>query len=304
MNIDIVLTGGTIGSEIIDGSAELARQFDLSKLTNDKKYTFRQHCPFLIHSENLVPQHWQQLSDCIKKIDSSDGVIVLHGTDTLVYTAAFLSLAFADSPFPIILVSSHSPLGEPSSNAKDNFDMAVAAIEHDIKGVYVSYKNENAPKALFAANKIVNFLPFVHTLNAIEPPYAQMERAFVITGKPFLEKKIFPKFPTNRVTLIAAAVATDFKVYLECKAQPDCYLVELFHSSTCCVSEISQQYSFGYFVEQCNQRGIKVFAAPFQDRDYYYPSKPYIEKARILKGMTLFSAYTKLLICDLTENSL
>lgn len=303
MNIDLVLTGGTIGSEIIGGKAELARQFNLSGLIDGKPHTFKQHCPFLIHSENIVPEHWQKLYESITSINESDGVIVLHGTDTLVYTAAFLSFVFADSPFPIILVSSHSPMGEPSSNANDNFDMAVTAIEQGVKGVYVSYKNENAPKALFAANKIVNFLPFIHTLNAVEPPYAKMQqRNFEITGNKFIEHKIIPKFPINRVMLIPAAVGVDFEAYLGCEAQPDCYLAELYHSSTCCVSPDYPNYSFAYFIKQCKQRGIKVFTAPFQDRDYYYPSKKFIEKASMLKGMTLYSAYTKLLICDLTEN--
>lgn len=303
MKIDIVLTGGTIGSKISDGSAEIEESFDLSTLTSGKKHAFRQHCPYLIHSENLVPEHWQKLYDSIKSINDTDGIIVLHGTDTLVYTAAFLSFVFADSSFPIILVSSHSPLGEPSSNAEDNFDMAVKAIEHGIKGVYVSYKNDNEPKTLFAANKIMNFVPFVHTLNAVEPPYAIMpEKDFSIIGKPFTENKIEPKFPLNRVTLIAAAVATDFEMYLKSQEQPDCYLVELFHSSTCCISRTCQKYSFSDFLAKCNERGIRVFVAPFEDRNYYYPSKPFIKKASILKGMTLYSAYTKLLICDLTEN--
>jgi L-asparaginase len=302
MHIDIVLTGGTIGSKVDNGSAEIAQDFDLSALTDGKPHTFRQHCPFLIHSENLVPEHWQKLYETINSIKTSDGVIVLHGTDTLVYTAAFLSFAFADCPFPIILVSSHSPLCDPTTNAKNNFDMAVCAIENAVKGVYVSYKNDGAPEMLFAANKIANFLPFVHTLNAVEAPYAIMQDSdFVIVGKPFFEKQIEPKFPVNRVTLIAAAIAVDFSAYLQCDNQPDCYLVELFHSSTCSVSRTHPKYSFAYFSEQCAERGIKVFVAPFQARDYYYPSKSTIQNTLFFEGMTLHAAYTKLLIGDLTE---
>ncbi|MDD4315624.1 MAG: asparaginase domain-containing protein [Clostridia bacterium] len=294
MNIDIVLTGGTIATKIVGNSAELAKDFDIGQLTEGKAHSFRQHCPYYIHSEDLVPSHWKALYETIRNIKDTDGIIVLHGTDTLVYTAAFLSFAFADTAYPIILVSSHSPLNSPSSNAKDNFDMAVSAVERRVKGVFVSYKNDNAPKALFAANKIVNFLPFVHTLSAVEVPYAVQEKDFVIIGKPFAEQKIAPIFPVNRVTLIAAAPGTDFSYYLSCSERPDCFLVELYHSSTC-------NNSFSHFTEECRSKGIKVYAAPYQDRDYYYPSKQHIEKVGIMKGMTLFSAYTKLLISDLTE---
>ena len=83
----------------------------------------------------------------MKKYDFSkyDGVIILHGTDTLAYTASLLSILLAGISIPVFLVSSQLPIYKQEANGNDNFRTAV---EHIVKGirpnVYVAYRNDDS----------------------------------------------------------------------------------------------------------------------------------------------------------------
>lgn len=298
MNINVILTGGTIGTIVEKQDALLDNSLIHERLLNNSKHNFTVHNPYNIHSEDLMPGHWELLYNEIKNINDSEGIIVLHGTDTLVYTAAFLSLAFGKSSIPIILVSSHSPLDSSTSNAQDNFDMAIAAIENNVKGVFVSYRNNLEPNTLYLGNKLLDFLPFSsNKLIATQEPYAQMlDGNFVLCGDHFFETNL-PKicFPVNKITYIPAVPFTDYSFYLNSSVQPDYYFVELYHSTTTCINEADPKHSFSYFLDRCHEKGIKVFIAPYQTREYYYPSKMHFQKAFPLHGDTTAVAYVRLL---------
>ena len=79
------------------------------------------------------------------ELSNYDGIIVLHGTDTLAYTAALLSFAFAKIPVPIFIVSGNRPPHDKLSNANANFTTAVELIWSGIApNVYVTYRNTEA----------------------------------------------------------------------------------------------------------------------------------------------------------------
>lgn len=304
MNIDIILTGGTIGTVVKKNQAALDNSLIFQELLKGSRHNFKIHNPFTIHSENLIPDHWQALYREINSIEDTDGIIITHGTDTLVYTAAFLSLAYAKRNVPIILVSSSQPMHHPQSNAKDNFHMALKAIEKGVKGVFVSYRNEGAPATLYLANKLLGFAPYSHRLlSAEKEPYAAIKDGeFIRFGGDFLENnppKI--KFPVNRVVFIPALPGADYGFYLNCKNQPDCYLAELYHSTTCCVNEKENKYNLGYFIDRCNDMGIKVYIAPYENREFFYPSRMKLPKAVPLTQDTVAMAYVRLLFKDLKQ---
>ena len=98
----------------------------------------------MLLSENMTPLAWQTLLDHLGKFSLEDyaGVILLHGTDTLAYTAGLLSFWFAQTPVPFMLVSGNRPPSDPQSNAHANFRTAVELILQDISpNVYVPYRN-------------------------------------------------------------------------------------------------------------------------------------------------------------------
>ena len=77
--------------------------------------------PMNIDSTNMRPADWLRIAEVIREnYDTHDGFVVLHGTDTMSYTAAALSYLIQDSPKPIVLTGSQQPMGNPFTDAKIN----------------------------------------------------------------------------------------------------------------------------------------------------------------------------------------
>ena len=74
-----------------------------------------------IDSTNMRPADWQAIGDAIlTSYEDYDGFVVLHGTDTMAYTAAALSYLIQDSPRPIVLTGSQQPMASPFTDARLN----------------------------------------------------------------------------------------------------------------------------------------------------------------------------------------
>ena len=155
-NILLVLTGGTIcsfadskgerASKTKEAQALIVENFRNSNSVykSEDCVTFTPCFLLDILSENMTLTHWNTLISGLKKQDFSlyDGVIILHGTDTLAYTASLLSLLLAGIKIPVFLVSSQLPIYEKEANGNDNFKTAVELIINGIKpNVYAVYKN-------------------------------------------------------------------------------------------------------------------------------------------------------------------
>lgn len=75
----------------------------------------------LIDSANLAPHHWNLIADpIIKNYEKYDGFIVLHGTDTMAYSASMLSFILQGLRKPVIFTGSQIPLSELRNDALDN----------------------------------------------------------------------------------------------------------------------------------------------------------------------------------------
>ena len=97
--------------------------------------------PMNIDSTNMRPADWQAIGDAIlAQYEDYDGFVVLHGTDTMAYTAAALSYLIQDSPRPIVLTGSQQPMGSPFTDARINLDQSVLYAtdpdSHDVAGVF------------------------------------------------------------------------------------------------------------------------------------------------------------------------
>ncbi|KAL0819473.1 hypothetical protein ABMA28_007577 [Loxostege sticticalis] len=76
----------------------------------------------LLDSSNMTEKEWVQIAeDIMKNYDQYDGFVVLHGTDTLSYTASALSFMFENIGKCIVLTGSQIPIFEPRSDGSDNF---------------------------------------------------------------------------------------------------------------------------------------------------------------------------------------
>lgn len=100
--------------------------------------------PMNIDSTNMRPADWLRIAEVIREgYDAHDGFVVLHGTDTMAYTAAALSYLIQNSPKPIVLTGSQQPMGNPFTDAKINLyqSLVYAADERssDVSIVFGGY---------------------------------------------------------------------------------------------------------------------------------------------------------------------
>ena len=100
--------------------------------------------PMNIDSTNMRPADWLRIAEVIREnYDAHDGFVVLHGTDTMSYTAAALSYLIQDSPKPIVLTGSQQPMGNPFTDAKINLYQslvyAVSDRSRDVSVVFGGY---------------------------------------------------------------------------------------------------------------------------------------------------------------------
>lgn len=79
-----------------------------------------------IDSSNIQPSHWQALASVIAEhYETHDGFVVLHGTDTMAYTASALSFMLDGLRKPVIFTGAQLPISEPRSDARENLITAL-----------------------------------------------------------------------------------------------------------------------------------------------------------------------------------
>jgi glutamyl-tRNA(Gln) amidotransferase subunit D len=132
--VTIISTGGTIASRVdyrTGGVRPALTASDLYSVVPELADIARIDAQILfsIFSENITGQHWTQLAKLVADhvAEGVDGVVIAHGTDTMGYTAAALSFALQNLPFPVIIVGSQRSADRPSSDAATNLIGAVAA---------------------------------------------------------------------------------------------------------------------------------------------------------------------------------
>ncbi|NIE75552.1 asparaginase [Pantoea sp. Ap-967] len=141
-NLLVLYTGGTIGMlETAEGLAP-AGGFDarmrehLAQLTDapQVQWTLQEMNP-LLDSANMQQHNWLAMRDAIvAAVDAGhDGVLVLHGTDSLAYSAAALSFLLLGLPVPVLLTGSMLPAGAPGSDAWDNLCGALRQVEQGLE---------------------------------------------------------------------------------------------------------------------------------------------------------------------------
>ena len=139
----IVYTGGTIGM-IEDPETKALKPFDFShlmenvpkvKMLDYEIDNIQFHPP--IDSSDMDVAHWQLLARSIADNYSSyDGFVVLHGTDTMAYTASALSFMLENLSKPVIITGSQLPIGEVRTDGEENLITALQiAADQDVSGV-------------------------------------------------------------------------------------------------------------------------------------------------------------------------
>uniref|UniRef100_UPI00358FFA8F 60 kDa lysophospholipase isoform X2 n=1 Tax=Myxine glutinosa TaxID=7769 RepID=UPI00358FFA8F len=106
-------------------------------------YTVLEYDP-LLDSCNMTTDDWAKIAEDIKKhYEDYDGFVVLHGTDTMAYTASALSFMCEHQGKPIILTGSQVPISEMRSDGRDNLLGALLIAGHFVipeVGLYFHHK--------------------------------------------------------------------------------------------------------------------------------------------------------------------
>ncbi len=192
----IIHTGGTIGSEsqadqramskdsIINTKRLLLSNFAKSKSRYAKQGDLFVDAAFpalrTTLSESMHPEKLMEIVAHIRSIDLSPyaGVIILHGTDTLAYTAALFSYLFADTRIPMMLVSGNRPPDDERSNANANFKTAVELILEGIAPhVYAVYRNADGIVRLMLGSTLMQSPNYSEDFRS-----ASAENSFALTN--------------------------------------------------------------------------------------------------------------------------
>lgn len=145
----LIYTGGTIGMLKAENGA--LKPFDFEKLTAEvpelTKFDLQLNAIAFkkpIDSSNVDPEVWIRLAQLIEKNYAQyNGFVVLHGSDTMAYTASALSFLLQGLCKPVVLTGSQLPIGVRRTDAKENL---ITSIEIAASGktpevcVYFEYK--------------------------------------------------------------------------------------------------------------------------------------------------------------------
>ena len=158
-SIYVAYTGGTIGMQrseqgYIPVSGHLQRQLALMPEFHRPEmpdFTIHEYTP-LMDSSDMTPEDWQHIAEDIKAhYDDYDGFVILHGTDTMAYTASALSFMLENLGKPVIVTGSQIPLAELRSDGQINL----------LNALYVA--------ANYPINEDLSFL-IIDCIVATEPP--------------------------------------------------------------------------------------------------------------------------------------
>lgn len=154
-NILLIYTGGTIGM-VKDFKTGALRAFDFENLLdkipelnlldcNIHSVSFEEP----IDSSNMNPEYWIQITERIEEhYDDFDGFVILHGSDTMSYSASAISFMLENLTKPVVFTGSQLPIGHLRTDAKENLitSIQIASLRRESQPVitevclYFEYK--------------------------------------------------------------------------------------------------------------------------------------------------------------------
>tara|TARA_R110002050_G_scaffold196426_3_gene331437 strand:+ start:32461 stop:33489 length:1029 start_codon:yes stop_codon:yes gene_type:complete len=180
----LIYTGGTIGM-MKDYKSGALKAFNFSKLLKNIPELNQLDCEIDSHSfetpidsSNINFTHWISIASTIEDTyDDYDGFVVLHGSDTMSYSASALSYMLENLAKPVIFTGSQLPIGDLRTDAKENLitSIQIAALKEKDKpviqevGLYFEYKLYRGNRTTkinaeyFEAFESLNYPPLVES---------------------------------------------------------------------------------------------------------------------------------------------
>jgi len=235
-SVMLIYTGGTLGM-VIDETTQTLVPFDfeqiLSQIPEINKFNFNLTVISfhqLIDSANVQPSHWITMASLIEKhYDEFHGFVVIHGTDTMAYSASALSYLLEDLNKPVIFTGAQLPIGAVRTDARENLITAleIAAARRDgrpvVPEVCIFFSNKllrgNRAKKVessqFRAFESKNY-PSLATCG-IRIDY---DFNFIKPFQPYSKLKVYKKMD-NRVTILKLFPGISFQTVKAILEIPD-----------------------------------------------------------------------------------
>lgn len=212
----LIYTGGTIGMKTNPETGSLA-PFDFGQIGNEvpelRKFGIRiETITFdpVIDSSNITPQEWVRLAQVIAEhYERYAGFVVLHGTDTMAYTASALSFMMENLAKPIIFTGSQIPIGVLRTDGRENLISAIEiAAAGEVPEVCIYFQN-----SLLRANRTIKYTS--EHFNAFRSPnYPPLAEAGITIryNTPYIRKidSFLPSLKVNTALETRVAVVRIF----------------------------------------------------------------------------------------------
>ena len=142
----ILNTGGTLSSVMKDngfapGLTTMDMQKDLRMVSGDIDLAMEDF--MAVDSANIFPEDWAALAARIAEIRGKyTGIVVIHGTDTMAYTASMLSFMLQNIEIPVVLTGSQLSIADPIADALENCRCAIHMAATGCPGVFVAFNRK------------------------------------------------------------------------------------------------------------------------------------------------------------------
>lgn len=273
---------------------------------NTDKVVFEIRRPLNILSENMNPVYWNDLCRMIYREISAngtvknaiaadsksfeaenngsyDGVIIAHGSDTLSYTSALLSIMFAHTDIPVILTAANHPLDADDSNGNRNFAACVSYIcGGNLPGVYTIYEDNSGCMKVYKADTICEadaYLDEYHDVTGevfgiMDADGFIKNRAYKApedyTGIMGISEKLAYNIEqilsgktnmSDNVLFIRPYPGMRYDSITFDKYRPACVLHGLYHAGTATVESVNNVNSVIAFLTLCKDKNIPFYIA-------------------------------------------
>ncbi|MCR5544944.1 MAG: asparaginase [Lachnospiraceae bacterium] len=144
--IRIINTGGTLSSVmkrngLLPGLSIHDMEEELQMISGDTDVEIEDFCS--LDSANIFPEDWSALAKRISEIRNDyDGIVVIHGTDTMAYTASMLSFMLRNIGIPVVITGSQLSITNPVADAMENLRCAIHMAASRNPGVFLAFNRK------------------------------------------------------------------------------------------------------------------------------------------------------------------
>ncbi len=254
---------------------------------------------FFEDSSDLNTNHWKELALCIQSnYEAFDGFVILHGTDTMAYTASALSFALMNLSKPVILTGSQVPLISIRSDARRNLINSVEMATTDLQEVAICF-NDHVYRGNRATKLSIGDFDAFGSPNF--PLLAEIGLTIEMNTVPKTSTasfEVLPEFDNSLVVLtVFPSLNTDFLMKLDL-TKLKAIIVRSFGSGN---FPMKGEFSLLPFLTKCEQHDVIVVFVSQADYDSVnltkYPAGRKALEVGAISGsdMTLEAALTKMM---------